>query len=226
MLGFLAVCRSLVDCWPWRLKPDAIGDYLKLSVNAKTPAARGDEVLRHRASIPTPTFAPRSREHDRRGRQRILASALACAPERHLSQRKCLERCGRCAISGQPAGRIFRQKLQPDGSLFAVNHKLAEESRELHSARKMRLHGREIFDGGKKRVDLKAMESCRIPVRIGALIASITCSPGSRHRSDAAVHRRPTQTITLTRESKSRSSVTKSPTTGALTIGKEPHAGR
>src|SRR5713101_3670599 len=45
MIAFLAVC-VLGGALAWRLKPQAIGDYLKLSVNARSARARADKILR------------------------------------------------------------------------------------------------------------------------------------------------------------------------------------
>src|SRR6266849_805280 len=45
MIAFLAVCVVVGGGLTWRLKPQAIGDYLKLSVNARSARARANEVL-------------------------------------------------------------------------------------------------------------------------------------------------------------------------------------
>src|SRR5260370_12485441 len=51
-LGFLAVCLLVGGLLAWRLKPASVGDYLKLSVDARTARARGDEGMRRRGLDP------------------------------------------------------------------------------------------------------------------------------------------------------------------------------
>src|SRR6266478_553570 len=48
MIAVLAVCVAVGGALAWRLKPPAIGNYLKLSVNARSAQARADEILRQR----------------------------------------------------------------------------------------------------------------------------------------------------------------------------------
>src|SRR5260370_17172659 len=46
MIAFLAVCMVAGGAAVWRLKPQTIGDYLKLSVDARSALARADGLLR------------------------------------------------------------------------------------------------------------------------------------------------------------------------------------
>ena len=46
MMTVLAVCLVVGGLLAWRLKPESIGDYLKLSVDAITSRARADEIMR------------------------------------------------------------------------------------------------------------------------------------------------------------------------------------
>ncbi len=52
MLGLLAVCLVVGGLLAWRLKPESIGDYLKLSVDARTARAHADAILRQRGVDP------------------------------------------------------------------------------------------------------------------------------------------------------------------------------
>ena len=52
MIAFLAVCLLAGGILAWRLKPESIGDYLKLSVNAISARARADEIMRRRGRDP------------------------------------------------------------------------------------------------------------------------------------------------------------------------------
>src|SRR5207237_1774904 len=53
MIAFLAVCLLAGALVSWRLKPESIGDYLKLSVNAKTVRTKADQILRGRGVAPS-----------------------------------------------------------------------------------------------------------------------------------------------------------------------------
>src|SRR5207247_6661253 len=46
MIAFLAVCLLGGGLLAWRLKPPSIGEYLKLSVNARTAQPRADQIMR------------------------------------------------------------------------------------------------------------------------------------------------------------------------------------
>src|SRR4029077_14845539 len=52
IIAVLAVCVVAGGALAWRMKPPAIGDYLKLSVNARTARTRADEILRQRRLDP------------------------------------------------------------------------------------------------------------------------------------------------------------------------------
>src|SRR5207247_3483924 len=52
MIAFLAVCLLGGGLLAWRLKPPSIGEYLKLSVNARTAQARADQIMRQRGLDP------------------------------------------------------------------------------------------------------------------------------------------------------------------------------
>src|SRR5207237_3482775 len=53
MIAFLAVCLLAGALVSWRLKPESIGDYLKLSVNAKMVRTKADQILRGRGVDPS-----------------------------------------------------------------------------------------------------------------------------------------------------------------------------
>src|SRR6266566_6412225 len=52
MIAFLAVCLLAGGALAWRLKPPSIGDYLKLSIDARTARAHADQVMRQRGVDP------------------------------------------------------------------------------------------------------------------------------------------------------------------------------
>ncbi len=129
MIAFLAVCLLAGGALVWRLKPQSIGDYLKLSVDARSARARADQILRQRG------FDPNSYYH---------ATVFVDISDAHVNEylRQRIGIAGVNAIYAEhvPAAlwrvRYFRDSqaeefaviLRPDGSLHSVRHKLAEES--------------------------------------------------------------------------------------------------
>jgi membrane protease YdiL (CAAX protease family) len=129
MMAFLAICLVLGGLAAWRLKTPALGDYLKLSVNARTAKARADEVLRQRGFDPN-TYRTAT----------IFTDFTDPVTNEFLRQRVGIARLNEI-YDTEVAGAIwqvryfrdsqpeeFSIKLKPDGSLLAFNHKLAEDA--------------------------------------------------------------------------------------------------
>jgi len=197
MLGFLAVCLLAGGLLAWRLKPDAIGDYLKLSVNAKTARARGDEVLRHRGVDPNSYI-----------RATLFVNMTDGGASEFLRERIGVARLNDIYATQVPGAlwqvRYFRDsqpeeysvKLQPDGSLFAVNHKLAEESPGASLSKEDAVTRAEKFLTTEKKIDLKQWSlvesrSDRRPHRVDHLLTWQQNTPldgSSSSSSDADNH--------------------------------------
>ncbi|MGC0772773.1 MAG: CPBP family intramembrane glutamic endopeptidase [Candidatus Acidiferrum sp.] len=126
---FLAVCLILGGLAAWRLKTPAVGDYLKLSVDAKTARARADEILRQHGRDPN------SYRH-----ATIFADVTDPVTNEFLRQRVGIARLNEIYATEVPGAiwqvRYFKDsqpeeysiKLNPDGSFLAFNHKLAEDA--------------------------------------------------------------------------------------------------
>jgi len=129
MMIFLAVCLVLGAAAAWRFKTPALGDYLKLSVDAKTAKARADEILRQHG------LDPNSYRH-----ATILADTTDQVTNEFLRQRVGIDRLNEIYATEVPGVvwqvRYFRDsqpeeysiKLKPDGSLAAFHHKLGEDA--------------------------------------------------------------------------------------------------
>src|SRR5260221_4056839 len=52
MLAFLAVCLVAGAAGAWKVKPESIGDYLKLAVNARSARAHADAIFQQRGLQP------------------------------------------------------------------------------------------------------------------------------------------------------------------------------
>ncbi len=129
MMTFLTICLVLGGVAAWRFKTPALGDYVKLSVNARTAKAHADEIFRQHgfdpnsyrtATIFTDFTDPVTNEFLR---QRVGVARLNEIYDTEVAGAIWQVRYFR---DSQP--EEFSIKLKPDGSLLAFNHKLAEDS--------------------------------------------------------------------------------------------------
>ena len=129
MIAFLAACLVVGVLITWRLEPQSIGDYLKLSVNAKSARAKADQILRARGVDPTSYKCAV-----------IFADVVDPVTNEFLRERSGIARVNEIYDTQVPGAlwqaRYFRDsqpeeyavKLKPDGSPFAVQHKIAEDA--------------------------------------------------------------------------------------------------
>jgi membrane protease YdiL (CAAX protease family) len=155
MLGVLAVCFIVGGLLIWKVKPASIGDYLKLSVNAKEARVRADEILRARNVNPA-TFIHNTQFVD------------VTNPQVNEFLR---ERGGVASVNGIYAGevpgalwrvRYFRDGqpeeygviLKPDGSLHSVHHTVAEAAPGASLSKEEAVALGEKFLREQKNIDL------------------------------------------------------------------------
>jgi Type II CAAX prenyl endopeptidase Rce1-like len=155
MLAFLAVCVLACGLFLWRFKPASIGDYLKLSVNPKTVHARADEVMRRRGLDPN---SYRSAT--------IFANVTDPVTNEFLRERIGVARLNEIYDTQVPGAiwqvRYFRDgqpeeysiKLKPDGSLFAVHHKIAEDAAGASLSKEEAIARAEKYLREDKQIDL------------------------------------------------------------------------
>ncbi|HEY6267087.1 MAG TPA: type II CAAX endopeptidase family protein [Candidatus Acidoferrum sp.] len=155
MLGFLAVCLLVGGTLPWRLKTPAIGDYLKLSVNARTVRARADEIMRQRG------LDPNSYYHGA-----ILVDISDPVANEYLRQRIGIAGINALYAERVPAAlwavRYFRDSqkeefaviLRPDGSLHSFHHTLAEDTAGASLTKEESVARAEKFLREEKKLDL------------------------------------------------------------------------
>ncbi|HEX8879555.1 MAG TPA: CPBP family intramembrane glutamic endopeptidase, partial [Candidatus Acidoferrum sp.] len=129
MIAFLAACLIVGALIAWRLKPASIGDYLKLSVDTKTARAKADQILRGRGVDPGSYKCAV-----------VFADIVDPVTNEFLRQRVGIARVNEIYDQQVPGAvwqaRYFRDsqpeeyavKLKPDGSLFALQHKIAEDA--------------------------------------------------------------------------------------------------
>jgi len=157
MIALLAACVVLGGALAWRLKPQAIGDYLKLSVNARSARARGDEILRQHH------VDPNSYLHST-----VLADTTDPIRNEYLRQRVGI--AGINAIyANQVPGALWRVRyfrdgqaeeyaviLRPDGALHSIHHILAEETPGASLTKEEARTRAENFLTEEKKIDFKA----------------------------------------------------------------------
>jgi len=154
-IGFLAAC-FLVGCvLAWRLKEPAIGDYLRLSVDAKTGQARADEILRERGLDPKSFH-----------RVTVLVNATDPVTNEFLRQRVGIARLNDIYAKQVPGSlwrvRYFRDRqpeeyavvLKPDGSLHSIRHTLAEAAPGSSLTKEEAKARAEKFLREEKKIDL------------------------------------------------------------------------
>ncbi len=129
MIALLATCLIAGAVIAWRAKRESIGDYLKLSVDGKAARSRTDEILRARG------VDPNSYKH-----AAVFADIADPATNEFLRERVGISRVNEIYEKQVPAAvwqvRYFRDsqaeeyavKLKPDGTLFALQHKIAEDA--------------------------------------------------------------------------------------------------
>ncbi|HYT21343.1 MAG TPA: CPBP family intramembrane glutamic endopeptidase, partial [Candidatus Polarisedimenticolia bacterium] len=157
MIAFLAVCVVVGGALAWRLKPQGIGDYLKLSLNARSARARADEILRQRH------LDPNSYVH-----ATVLMEIADPIINEYLRQRVGIPGINAIYANQIPAAlwrvRYFRDSqpeefaviLRPAGSLYSVGHTLAEETQGASLTKEEASARAEKFLTEEKKIDLKA----------------------------------------------------------------------
>jgi len=156
MLGFLAICVVIGGALAWRLKPQTIGDYLKLSVNARTVRASADQIMRQRS------LDPNSYYHGA-----IFVDVSDPVVNEYLSQRIGIAGINALYSERVPAAlwrvRYFRDSqpeefaviLRPDGSLHSFRHTLAEDTAGASLTKEEAVARAEKFLREEKKLDVK-----------------------------------------------------------------------
>jgi membrane protease YdiL (CAAX protease family) len=154
-IGILAACFLVGGALAWRLKEPAIGDYLRLSIDAKTGQSRADEILRQRGLDP-------------KSFHRVTVFVNTTDPETNefLRQRAGIARLNDIYAKQVPGAlwrvRYFRDSqpeeyavvLKPDGSLHSIRHILAESAPGSSLTKEEAQARAEKFLREEKKIDL------------------------------------------------------------------------
>jgi hypothetical protein len=156
MLALLAICLLAGGLLAWRWKPESVGDYLQLSVNAKTARARADEILSQRGVKPNAYI-----------HTTMFVNVTDPVVNEFLRQRGGVTRVNEIYEKRVPGAlwraRYFRDSqpeeyaviLKPDGSLHSVRHTLAEEAPGASLTKDEAVARAEKFLREEKKIDLK-----------------------------------------------------------------------
>jgi len=155
MIGFLAMCLLAGGVLAWRLKPQSIGEYLKLSVDVRTVRARADEIMRQRG------LDPKSYYH-----AIVFVDVTDPVVNEFLRQRIGIDRVNKIYAGRVPGAlwrvRYFRDSqpeefaviLRPDGSIHSFRHILAEETPGASFTKEEAVARAEKFLSQEKKIDL------------------------------------------------------------------------
>jgi hypothetical protein len=155
MLALLAVCLVAGVGLAWKVKPESIGDYLKLSVNGREARVRADAVMQRRG------LNANSYMHST-----TLVNVTDLVTNEFLRERVGVGRLNEILATQVPGAlwrvRYFRDSqpeeyavvLRPDGSLHAVRHTLADEAPGASLIKEEAVARAERFLREEKKIDL------------------------------------------------------------------------
>jgi len=172
MVAFLAVCLLAGGALAWRLKPPSIGDYLKLSIDARTARAHADQVMRQRGVDPNTyyhavVFVNNADPHA----NEYLRERIGIAEVNAIYSERVPAALWRVRYFRDSQPEEFAVILKPDGSLHSVWHKLAEEAPGASLDKDQAVARAEEFLRREKKLDLQGWslvgdESKKRPRRI------------------------------------------------------------
>src|SRR5258707_11830676 len=155
MLAFLAVCLVAGAAGAWKVKPESIGDYLKLAVNARSARTHADAIFQQRG------LQPNSYIHST-----LLVNVTDAVTNEFLRERVGVAQLNEILATQVPGAlwrmRYFRDSqpeeyavvLKPDGSLHAIRHTVAEEAPGASLSSEEAVARAERFLREEKKIDL------------------------------------------------------------------------
>jgi CAAX prenyl protease-like protein len=156
MLGFLAVCFLVGGLLAWRLKPQTIGDYLKLSVDARSARAAADQVIRGRGLDPNSYYhATILADIDDPVASEFLRQRVGIAGVNAIYAQRVPVALWRVRYFRDSQPEEFAVVLRPDGTLHSVRRKLAEETPGASLTKEESVARAEKFLTKEKKIDLK-----------------------------------------------------------------------
>jgi len=156
MIAFLGVCVLVGGALVWRLNPQSIGEYLKLSIHASTARVQADQILRQRGPDPNSYY-----------HATVFVDITDPVVNEYLRERVGIAGANAVYDTRVPGAlwrvRYFRDSqpeefaviLRPDGSLHSFRHILAEETPGASLTKEEAVARAEKFLREEKKLDLK-----------------------------------------------------------------------
>jgi hypothetical protein len=154
-LALLAVCLVVGAGLAWRMKPESIGDYLKLTVNARSAQARADSFLSqhgvdpksyHRATVLVDITDPITNE--------FLRERVGITRTNEIYDKLAPGALWRARYFRDSQPEEYAVVLKPDGSLHAIRHSVAEEAAGASLTKEDAVARAEKFLRDEKKIDL------------------------------------------------------------------------
>lgn len=156
MIVFLVICLLAGSALAWRLNPQSIGEYLKLSIHAKTARVQADQILRqhklepdsyYHAAVFVDITDPVVNEY--------LRERIGIAGTNDVYDKRVPGALWRLRYFRDSQAEEFAVILRPDGSLHSVRHILAEEAPGASLSKEEAVARAEKFLREEKKFDLK-----------------------------------------------------------------------
>ena len=155
LIAVLLVCLVAGGALAWRLNPESIGDYLKLTTNVRTAAGRADEILRQ-AGLKPESFR----------RAVIFLNNTDQYANEFLREKIGVARVNELYATRVPGAlwfaRYFRDgqreeygvALRPDGTVHSIHHAVAEAAEGASLTKEQAITRAEKFLRDEKKLDL------------------------------------------------------------------------
>jgi membrane protease YdiL (CAAX protease family) len=154
-LAALGLCLVVGAALAWRMKPESIGDYLKLTVNARSAQSRADSLLRqhgvdpksyHRATVLVDITDPITNE--------FLRERVGIAKTNEIYDKLAPGALWRARYFRDSQPEEYAVVLKPDGTLHAIRHMVAEEAPGASLSKEEAVARSEKFLREEKKMDL------------------------------------------------------------------------
>ena len=160
MIWFLAACLLLGGAIAWKLKPEAIGDYLRINVNAREARRTADEALRARSLHPesyrvaTTFYSEMDAMRDAITNE-YLRRSLGMEDTNRVYAEKVPGALWRVRYFRDSQAEEYSVILLPDGTLHAIEHTIAEAAPGASLSKEDAVARAETFLREQKHIDLK-----------------------------------------------------------------------
>jgi membrane protease YdiL (CAAX protease family) len=156
LVGLLLVCLAVGALFSWKVKPESLGDYVKLKINARDARRIGNEALQARGVKPetyrtATTFVSVMDSYT----NEYLRESLGIKGANSVYESKVPGELWRVRYFRDSQVEEYAVILRPDGSLHSVRHTLAENAPGASLDKEQAIAAAESFLREKKKLDLQ-----------------------------------------------------------------------